>query len=171
MDAHKFDKLHRQNRIILIVLALVLLVNGFIVLLYLGTKNNNNQIPQPIVSQGIAGLKGEKGDKGDQGEIGLMGYQGQQGPSGIQGSIGPQGIPGLQGPQGIQGEPGVDGQEGAPGEPGPPGIAGDPGPPGRRLELRCNTETGMFEQRYEGDTDWVPIEGSECRGQPDVPTQ
>jgi hypothetical protein len=104
-------------------------------------------------------IPGLIGDQGPQGEIGPQGPQGIQGPIGLKGEIGPRGLQGERGPQGIQGEQGLQGIQG---EPGPQGEPGTDGTDGRELEIRCNTETGQFESRYEGDEMWQPIEGSDC---------
>ncbi len=150
-------KLRRQTRwmqISLIVLTGLIL---FLLALYVGADNKVSQ--EPSIIPGVPAIPGPKGDKGDMGPIGPIGLQGIQGSQGVPGVKGEAGDTGPQGEQGIQGVQGLQGDSGPQGD---PGEDGQNGLNGREIEIRCNAETHQFEQRYEGDETWEPIEGSDC---------
>lgn len=150
-------KLRRQTRWMQISLIFLTGLILFLLALYAGADKKVSQTPSVV--PGVTAIPGPKGDVGEKGEIGSIGPMGPQGIQGIAGPKGKTGDTGVQGPQGVQG---VQGPIGEPGPQGIPGEDGQDGTNGRKLELRCNTETQQFEQRYEGDETWEPIEGSDC---------
>lgn len=171
------DKLQRRNKQIIAFLILLVLLNIVMIFLYVvsnSSRNNERIEPAPAIA-GYTPIKGKDYFDGQDGKTpvknkdyfdgitpacyfepnqckGTDGYTPQKQVDYFDGVTPPcyftesqcQGYTPVKDVDYFDGENGVNGTN------------------GRNREIRCNTETQLFETKLEGDEDWQPLEGSDC---------